>query len=152
MDGTCTLQVALPPAGPEAEVGTAELHVQTCPEAALLAPDGPLLPPALWCPQTAQPGGMEAREQGKCAQAADLARPPAAKETVVRLEVMAIGAEPSGRITLKGDTVERAGLVGGLVGGRKVTEGSLFTTCFLPAFAPFGDCAFGGNPYWAFRK
>lgn len=79
MDGTCALQVALPPAGPEAEVGTAELHVQTCPEAALLAPDGPLLPPALRCPQTAEPGGMEACEQGKCAQAADLALPQAAQ-------------------------------------------------------------------------
>lgn len=67
--GHC-LQVALPPAGPATEAGTAELHVQTRAETALLAPDGPLLPPALRCPQTAQPGGMEAREQGKCVQAA----------------------------------------------------------------------------------
>lgn len=69
--------VALPPAGSAAEAGTAELHVQTCPETALLAPDGSLLPPALRCPQTTQPGGMEAREQGKCVQAAGLTRPQA---------------------------------------------------------------------------
>lgn len=58
-------QVALPTAGPEAEAGTVELHVQTCPETSLLAPHRTLLPPALGCPPTAQPGGMEAREPGK---------------------------------------------------------------------------------------
>ncbi|XP_059751039.1 phosphatidylserine decarboxylase proenzyme, mitochondrial isoform X5 [Balaenoptera ricei] len=57
-------KVVLPPAGPEAKAGTAELHVQTRPETALLAPDGPLLPPAPWRPQATQPGGMETREQG----------------------------------------------------------------------------------------
>ncbi|XP_029778530.1 phosphatidylserine decarboxylase proenzyme, mitochondrial isoform X6 [Suricata suricatta] len=57
-------KVALPPAGPQAEAGPVELYVQTCPETALLAPDSSLLPPALRCPQTSQPGGMEAREQG----------------------------------------------------------------------------------------
>lgn len=81
---TSALQVALPPAGPEAEAGTVELYVQTCPETALLAPDGPLLPPALRCPQTAQPGGMEAREQGKCAQAAGPA-PPSPPRAGLRL-------------------------------------------------------------------
>lgn len=69
------------------------------------------------------------------------------QETVVRLEVMAVGAEPSGRIMSKGNMVERAGLVGGRVGGRKVTEGSLFIACSLSAFAPFGGCASGGNPH-----
>lgn len=73
------------------------------------------------------------------------------QETVVRLEVMAVGAEPSGRIMLKGDMVERAGLVGVCVGGRKVTEGSLFTACCLHS-APFGGCASGGNSHWTFRK
>lgn len=54
---------------------------------------------------------------------------------------MAVGAEPSGRIMLKGDMVERAGLVGVCVGGRKVTEGSLFTACSLSAFsAIWGLC------------
>lgn len=62
----CVLQVALPPAGPTAEAGPAELHVQTCSESALLAPDHPLLPPTLRGPQAPQPGGMEAHEQGKC--------------------------------------------------------------------------------------
>lgn len=63
---TCVLQVVLSPAGPTAEARPAELHVQTCSETALLAPDHPLLPPALRCPQAPQPGGMEAYEQGKC--------------------------------------------------------------------------------------
>uniref|UniRef100_A0A8B9X7D7 Phosphatidylserine decarboxylase proenzyme, mitochondrial n=1 Tax=Bos mutus grunniens TaxID=30521 RepID=A0A8B9X7D7_BOSMU len=61
-------EVALPSAGPEAEAGTAELHVQTCSETALLAPDGPLLPPAPRRPQAPQPGGMEACEQGGLVQ------------------------------------------------------------------------------------
>uniref|UniRef100_A0AAA9RWK6 phosphatidylserine decarboxylase n=1 Tax=Bos taurus TaxID=9913 RepID=A0AAA9RWK6_BOVIN len=61
-------EVALPSAGPEAEAGTAELHVQTCPETALLAPDGPLLSPAPRRPQAPQPGGMEACEQGGLVQ------------------------------------------------------------------------------------
>lgn len=62
---TCVLQVVLSSAGPTAEARPAELHVQTCSETALLAPDHPLLPPALRCPQAPQPGGMEAYEQGK---------------------------------------------------------------------------------------
>lgn len=66
---TCVLQVAFPPAGPTAEARPAELHVQTCSETALLAPDHPPLPPALRCPQAPQPGGMEAHEQGKCKRA-----------------------------------------------------------------------------------
>lgn len=63
---TYVLQVALPPAGPTAEARPAELHVQTCSETELLAPDHPLLPLTLRCPQAPQPGGMEAHEQGKC--------------------------------------------------------------------------------------
>ncbi|XP_054551242.1 phosphatidylserine decarboxylase proenzyme, mitochondrial isoform X5 [Talpa occidentalis] len=64
----CSEMVALPPAGPEAEAGPVELHVQTRPETSLLAPDCPLLSPALGGPQTTQPGGMEAREQGGLVQ------------------------------------------------------------------------------------
>lgn len=63
---TCALQVALPPAGPTAEARPTELHVQTCSETALLAPEHPLLPPAIRCPQAPLLGGMEAHEQGKC--------------------------------------------------------------------------------------
>lgn len=114
--------VALPSAGPEAEAGTAELHVQTRPETALLAPGGPLLPPAPWRPQAPQPGGMEACEQGKCAGAAGPASPQQAGGgcSVIWAEVVLRGLSPST------DAVGRrvgggAGLVGGHVGCGQVT-------------------------------
>lgn len=119
---TCALQVALPSAGPEAEAGTAELHVQTRPETALLAPGGPLLPPAPRRPQAPQPGGMEACEQGKCAGAAGPASPQQAGGgcPVIWAEVVLRGLSPST------DAVGRrvgggAGLVGGHVGCGQVT-------------------------------
>lgn len=119
---TCALQVALPSAGPEAEAGTAELHVQTCPETALLAPDGPLLSPAPRRPQAPQPGGMEACEQGKCAGAAGPASPQQAGGgcPVIWAEVVLWGLSPSTDAVGR-QVGGRAGLVGGHVGCGQVT-------------------------------